>query len=110
MENIFIDIPDIFKNELFQTLLSTPCFRVERIVSRGHCSPEGFWYDQEENEWVILLKGRAGLRLAGQEDVVVLNPGDYLHIDRHQKHRVEWTDSKQDTVWLAVHYKNHQVI
>jgi cupin 2 domain-containing protein len=123
MKNLFADIPENFpdnlpdnlpdhlpdhlKDELFDTLLQTPAFHLERIVSRDHCSPPGFWYDQDENEWVILLKGSAGLRFEGQEGIFVLNPGDYLHIDRHQRHRVEWTDPQQETVWLAVHYKNH---
>jgi cupin 2 domain-containing protein len=115
MKNLFADIPDNLKNnipdnikdELFDTLVQTLCFRVERIVSNGHCTPLGFWFDQDENEWVILLKGSAGLRFEDQEGILVLNPGDYLHIDRRRRHRVEWTDPQQETVWLAVHYKNH---
>jgi cupin 2 domain-containing protein len=115
MKNIVADVPEIFpdtlpdnsKDELFDTLVQAPSFRLERIVSRGHCSPPGFWYDQDENEWLILLKGSAGLRFEGQEGILVLNPGDYLHIDRHHRHRVEWTDPQQETVWLALHYKNH---
>jgi len=106
-DNLKDNLPDHLKNELFDTLLQTHDFRLERIVSRGHCSPPGFWYDQDENEWVILLKGSAGLRFEDQEGIVVFNPGDYLHIDRHRRHRVEWTDPQQETVWLAVHYKNH---
>ena len=107
MKNLFADIPENLKNELFQTILQTPGFRVERIVSHGHCSPDGFWYDQDENEWVILLKGSAGLRFEDQDSVLVLNTGDYLHINGHQRHRVEWTDPKQETIWLAVYYKNY---
>jgi len=107
MKNIFADIPENLKNELFQTLLQTPGFRVERIVSHGHCSPDGFWYDPDEKELVILLKGSAGLRFEGRDDVLVLYPGDYIHIDRYQRHRVEWTDPKQETIWLVVHYKNY---
>ena len=115
MKNLFADIPDNLKNnipdnikdELFDTLVQTLCFRVERIVSNGHCTPLGFWFDQDENEWVILLKGSAGLRFEDQEGILVLNPGDYLHIDRRRRHRVEWTDPQQETVWLVVHYKNH---
>ncbi|PKN53295.1 MAG: hypothetical protein CVU55_01355 [Deltaproteobacteria bacterium HGW-Deltaproteobacteria-13] len=106
MKNVFTDIPDNLKDEQVQTLLQTDDFHVERIVSHGHCSPEGFWYDQEENEWVIVLKGSAGLRFGDQDGIFVLNPGDYLHIDRHRKHRVEWTDPGQNTIWLAVHYKD----
>jgi len=107
VKNIFSGIPEKLKNEqeeLFETLLQTPGFRMERIVSQGQCSPEGFWYDQNENEWVMLLAGKAGLRLAGEE-VVVLQPGDHINIPRHCRHRVEWTDPDQETVWLVVYYK-----
>jgi cupin 2 domain-containing protein len=107
VNNFFVDIPENLKDELFQTILQTPCFRVERIVSHGHYSPDGFWYDQDENEWVILLKGSAGLRFEDQDGILVLNPGDYIHINEHQKHRVEWTDTRQETIWLAVYYKNY---
>lgn len=106
MKNLFADIPENLRDELFETLLQARGFRIERIVSRGHCSPAGFWYDQDENEWVILLKGSAGLRFKGQEEVFVLNPGTYLHIDKHVRHRVEWTDPNQETIWLAVHYRD----
>jgi cupin 2 domain-containing protein len=103
MTNIFSDIPENQKAELIETVLQTSNFRMERIVSQGHCSPEGFWYDQDENEWVILLKGSAGIRFEEKEELIVLHPGDYIQIPRHLKHRVEWTD--EETVWLAVHYK-----
>jgi cupin 2 domain-containing protein len=108
MKNIFTDIPENpakLNGELLHTILRTPNFRMERIVSRGHRSPEGFWYDQDENEWVFLLKGRAGLRFKDQESPLVLNPGDYLNIHAHRKHRVEWTDANQETIWLVVYYK-----
>ena len=105
VENIFAPIPDNRKDELIEAILQASNFRIERIVSQGHCSPEGFWYDQNENEWVILLKGSAGLRFDDKEELVVLHPGDYIQIPRHLKHRVEWTDADQETVWLAVHYK-----
>lgn len=104
-ENIFADMPDNRKDELIETILQTPGLRIERIVSHGQCSPDGFWYDQDDNEWVILLKGSASLRFEGLEDVLALKPGDHIRIDRHQRHRVEWTDPDQETVWLAVHYQ-----
>jgi len=104
IKNLFSDIPENIKDELIETILKTSCFRIERIVSYGHSSPAGFWYDQNENEWVILLKGSAGIRFEGQEDILVMNPGDHLHIHRHQRHRVEWTASDHETVWLAVYY------
>jgi cupin 2 domain-containing protein len=104
-KNIFSDIPAELHNELFEELLTGKSFRVERIVSRGHASNECFWYDQDENEWVILLHGSAGLRFEGKEELVVMHPGDYVQIPQHCKHRVEWTDPDQETVWLAVYYK-----
>ena len=91
-ENIFAEIPDNLKDELIEAILQTPGLRIERIVSHGQSSPEGFWYDQEDNEWVILITGSAKLRFEGQEDLLVLKPGDYIRIDRHQRHRLEWTD------------------
>lgn len=91
-------------DEVFDELLRTPGFRLERIVSRGQVSPPGFWYDQAQHEWVALLRGRAVLRLADPEQTVVLGPGDHLRIAAHRRHRVEWTDPVGDTVWLALHY------
>jgi len=102
--NIFADVPGQVPDELFEDLLKTGAVRVERIVSRGHRSPDGFWYDQDRNEWVIVLKGRARLRFDGQADAVELGAGDYINIPAHTRHRVEWTDPAADTVWLAVYY------
>ncbi len=104
MKNLFTDIPENLKDEVVETILRTPGFCVERIVSRGHCSPAGFWYDQDGDEWVILLKGRAGLRFEDRADIIALAPGDHLRIDRHRRHRVEWTAPEQETIWLAIHY------
>jgi cupin 2 domain-containing protein len=104
VKNIFSEIPDGNGDEWLEELVRTGYFRLERIVSQGHRTPEGAWYDQKGAEWVILLKGRAGLIFEGEKDVVVLNPGDYLHIPAHKRHRVEWTEPEGKTVWLAVHY------
>jgi len=106
ISNIYDDIPDNLPEELVDILASKGDggIRIERIVSRGHSSPPGYWYDQDRNEYVLLLKGSAGLRFEGSEDTVVLQPGDWIEIPAHEKHRVEWTDTDQDTVWLAVHY------
>ena len=79
--------------------------RIERIVSRGHASPPDFWYDQDWHEFVLLMSGRARLELADGAPVVELEPGDWLDIKAHVRHRVDWTDPEQDTVWLAVHYR-----
>lgn len=91
--------------ELLEVLVQTTAVRIERIVSRQHASPPDFWYDQDWDEWVVLLTGSAGLRLAGQEAVLTLKPGDHLRLPAHQRHRVEWTDAQTDTVWLAVHFR-----
>lgn len=78
--------------------------RIERIVSTGHPSPEGFWYDQDEHEWVVVLMGRAKLIFEGNSEPVEMGPGDYMNIPAHRKHRVEWTSPDEPTVWLAVFY------
>jgi cupin 2 domain-containing protein len=103
-KNIFAGISDHLKEELIETILQTSNFRIERIVSQGQNSAEGFWYDQSDNELVILLKGSATLRFENQPQLIKMRPGDYLHIDKHVRHRVESTDTKQETIWLAVHY------
>ena len=108
-KNFFADIPDQLKEELIETILQTSNFRIERIVSRGHCSPDGFWYDQSDNEWVILLKGGATLRFENQSQLIKMKPGDYLHIEKHVRHRVEWTDPEQETIWLAIHSNETQL-
>jgi 5'-methylthioadenosine phosphorylase len=83
-------------------LAEAPGFRVERIVSRGHTTPEGHWYDQDALEWVTLLSGQARLRLLDPEQTVTLAPGDTLLISPHRRHRVEWTLPGEETVWIAV--------
>jgi cupin 2 domain-containing protein len=103
-ESLFDDIPVQLSEERFDTLCATDTIRIERIVSRGHASPEGFWYDQDHHEFVMLVRGSAGLRFEDEDQVVILKPGDYLAIDAHMKHRVEWTDPTAETIWLAVHY------
>ncbi len=93
------------KDEFFESLLQTRQFRLERIISRGHATPPGVWYDQITDEWVALLKGSAGLLFEGEEEAQVLGPGDCLHIPSHRRHRVEWTDPNGETIWLALHYR-----
>ena len=103
--NIFAGIPAELPAELFTRLLQTNNVRVERIVSRGHASPPGFWYDQEENELVVVLKGSAAVQLEGDAEPVELQPGSFLSIPAHARHRVAWTDPHETTVWLAIHYQ-----
>ena len=100
--NIFADLPPNLSAEIFTTLLLAPHCRIERIVSHGHCSPEAFWYDQDQAEWVIVLKGAARIELEDRE--IEMTPGSFLEIAAHQKHRVSWTTPEEPTVWLAVFY------
>jgi cupin 2 domain-containing protein len=104
--NLFEALRDWLPNELFETLIETPSFRLERIVSAGHATPPGEWYDQERAEWVVLLSGSAALWFEGEREARVLRPGDHVLIPAHQRHRVEWTDPAVKTVWLALHYSD----
>jgi cupin 2 domain-containing protein len=100
--NLFADLPQQMPGELFTTLLEAAGVRIERIVSHGHASPAGFWYDQDQHEWVIVLKGAARLRF--EDGIVDMKPGDFINIPAHKRHRVEWTTPDEPTIWLAVHY------
>lgn len=102
--NIFSDIPDNIPEEIIETIVSSEKMSIERIISKGHRSPEGFWYDQEKNEWVILLKGAARIRFENKEESVYMKSGDHIHIPAHCRHRVEWTDPDCKTIWIAVFY------
>lgn len=103
--NLFAGLPETpAAAELFETLLSQPGLRIERIVSTGQASPPGFWYDQADAEWVALLQGAARLRFADEAEERRLEAGDCLFVAAHRRHRVEWTDPAQTTLWLAVHF------
>ncbi len=91
--------------EQFEELLSRPGLRVERIVSSGQASPPGFWFDQDVGEWVVLLSGAAELQFEDEIAARRMQPGDWVTIDAHRRHRVNWTDPAQPTVWLAIHYR-----
>ena len=103
-QNSFENIPDKIPDEIFETLIENNNVRVEKIISKGHSSPKDFWYNQEENEWVILLKGHAKL-LFEKSKMFDLLPGDYINIPAKTKHRVEWTDPVIETIWLTVFYQ-----
>ncbi|UEM23416.1 cupin domain-containing protein [Skermanella mucosa] len=85
-------------------LLAMPSVRVERIVSHGQVSPPGFWYDQDEGEWVLVLAGSAVLEVEGEAVAIPMGPGDCIDIPPRRRHRIAWTDPDQPTVWLAVFY------
>ncbi len=96
---------DADRSEQFDTLLQTPGVQLERIVSPpGHASAEDDWFEQTRDEFVLVLQGRGALVLAGQDEEIVLNPGDYLHLPAGLRHRVSWTDAHHSTVWLALHF------
>lgn len=102
MTNIFDLPPSLPDKELFESLVSNDKISIERIISTGQTTPPGEWYDQDRDEWVILLQGAASLTFdAGRQ--IKLVAGDYLFIPAHQKHRVEYTSSNPPCIWLAVH-------
>jgi cupin 2 domain-containing protein len=102
--NLLAPLPDARAAEAVDMLLARPGLRIERIISLGQASPPGFWYDQHEGEWVVLLAGAASLRFADEAAPRRLEPGDCVEIAAHRRHRVEWTDPVRPTIWLAVFY------
>lgn len=104
-QNLFGGLPADVGREHFDTLLEAGGFKLERIVSYGQATPAGEWYDQDRPEWVVLLKGSAGLSVEGEEGVLPLSPGDYVYLPAHVRHRVEWTQAEGETVWLALHHE-----
>lgn len=99
--NLLYPLPDDLDEEVFTELLRQGAVRIERIVSNGHASPDGFWYDQNEHEWILLLEGEAGIELADGEQVD-LRRGDALNLPAHTRHRVTFTS--RPAIWLAVYY------
>jgi cupin 2 domain-containing protein len=98
-EGIPADLPE----ELCTPLARSASLRIERIVSRGQASPPGFWYDQSEHEYVLVVQGCARLEVEGRGELE-LAPGDWLELPAHTRHRVTWTEPRADTIWLAVFY------
>ncbi len=111
--NLFREIPAVLPEELVE-VLAEGCgrLRVVRLVSRGHASPDGFWYDQPEHEWVALLRGSARLSFedaaSGAVSEVAMEPGDWISIPPRTRHRVEATDPSEDTVWIALHWSEEE--
>ncbi|CAL1239086.1 cupin domain-containing protein [Candidatus Methylocalor cossyra] len=102
--SLFANLPEALPEERCDTLLETPGFRLERILSRGHRTPAGEWYDQPLDEWVLLLQGQARLTIEGRAAPLELSPGDAVHLPAHCRHRVDWTLPDCTTVWLALHF------
>ncbi|AWF82857.1 cupin [Microbulbifer sp. A4B17] len=104
MENLFNSLPDNRTIEHFESLFEGRQCRVERIVSFGQSSPESGWYDQDENEWVLVLSGYGLIEMETGERYR-LGEGDYLLIKAGQKHRVVETAQNEPTIWLAIFYQ-----
>jgi cupin 2 domain-containing protein len=104
LHNLFADVPGRMPSEEVVELLSRPGLRIERIVSTGHASPAGFWYDEPGGEWVLVVQGSAMLRFEDEAAPRLLEAGDFVDIAAHRRHRVEWTNPEVPTLWLAVHY------
>ncbi len=103
VKNIPNFLPSEPTKEFLDVLLQNENIRIERIVSKGHTSPASGWYDQEDNEWVLVLEGSGTILFEDGREVTMWK-GDFLHISAHAKHKVSWTDPDRQTIWLAVHY------
>jgi cupin 2 domain-containing protein len=103
MKNIFDAIPGNIDTEIIERIIDCENVKIERIISKGHTSPDTGWYDQAENEWVLVLKGEAVLQFA-DGSTLPMKAGDHINIAAHKKHRVQWTDPDTETIWLAVFY------
>lgn len=103
--NLYADIEADARDERFERLVEQAGVLIERLVSTGQASPEGFWYDDPRDEWVVLLAGAAVLEFEAQGGAHhQMRSGDYVHIPAHCRHRVAWTDTATPTVWLAVYF------
>ena len=102
--NIYQEIPNELPEELSEILVAHKGIKIERVVSKGHSSNPDFWYDQDEHEWVMVLKGEARLRFEEGGHVLHMKEGTYVNIPAHARHRVEGTTEEEETIWLAVFY------
>ena len=103
LNNIFEAMPDNLDEEVVDLIVQNEKTKIERIISRGQSSPATGWYDQEKDEWVLVLKGEAIISFDNGKSVN-LKAGNHINISAHTKHKVKWTDPQTETVWLAVHY------
>ncbi|TWU55289.1 cupin domain-containing protein [Rubripirellula reticaptiva] len=101
-DNLSRSLPDSVSVELTEALVTGKHVRIERIVSQGHQSPDGFWYDQSDDEWVAVIQGEATIEFDDETETSRLGPGDWINIPAHKRHRVAWTSPNEPTIWLAV--------
>lgn len=99
--NLLQNIPTS-DDEIFETILQNKSVKIERIISSGQTTPENFWYDQEEDEFVLVVQGEA--KIAFEDREIVLKVGDYVNIPAHTKHKVTYTSKDEETIWLAIFY------
>lgn len=97
-------LPDATEAEQFEMLVAQGNVRIERIVSRGQITPPGVWYNQQHNEWVLLLAGSTLLQFEGDDEFHRLEVGQWLLLPAHCRHRVAWVPPEEITIWLAVHW------
>ena len=102
-KNLFTEAPFNPDSEYLDKILEKPGVKLERIVSHGHRTPDDKWYDQSVDEWVVLLSGAATLQFEDNDQLIEMKPGDHLCIPANCRHRVEWTEENQESVWLALH-------
>ncbi|HWY87502.1 MAG TPA: DUF1653 domain-containing protein [Gemmataceae bacterium] len=102
--SLLAGIPASLPEELVELILREQNVRIERIISRGHVSPQDFWYDQDRHEWILLLRGAARLSIEGEEQAIEMIPGDFIFMPAHKRHRVTWTAPDEPTIWLAVFF------
>ena len=103
LNNIFDLLPVTLDAEVVENIIQTGNIKIERIVSKGHSSSPSEWYDQAMSEWVIVLQGEAIITMENEEDFHLVS-GSFLNIPAHSRHRVKWTTSEVETIWLAIHY------
>jgi cupin 2 domain-containing protein len=103
VKNIFRETPENSREEFLEVLLNNPSFKMERIISQGHVSPENFWYDQVKNEFILLISGNAKILFESDFNLELM-PGDYFIIPAHKKHRVVFTQPDEKTIWLTLHF------
>jgi len=102
--NFFADFPEFSNKEIIEKILSTENLIIERIISYGFNSPEDFWYNQNNDEWVILLEGLAEIEFKDGK-TVELSKGDYIYIPAYTEHRVKKCSKNPNSIWLAIHFK-----
>lgn len=104
VNNLCSNLPALMEQESFQSLVTEAGMKIERIVSYGHSSPAAGWYDQDQDEWVMVVQGEGKLEFEGDPEVKHMCAGDYIHIPAHCRHRVIWTRPDTHTIWLAIFF------